>query len=40
MKEIFDAVDSNPEVFDMVKDGLDLVIVKGRGYDGMVDQLL
>jgi hypothetical protein len=37
MKEIFDAVDSNPEVFEMVKDGLDQVIMKGRGHDGMVD---
>lgn len=37
MKDIIAVVDSNPEMFDLVKEGLDQVIVKGRGAEGMKD---
>lgn len=37
MKDIITVVDSNPEVFEMVKESLDQVIVKGRGVEGMKD---
>lgn len=37
MKDILAVVDSNPEMFELVKEGLDQVIVKGRGVEGMKD---
>jgi len=37
MKDIIAVVDSNPEMFELVKEGLDQVIVKGRGVEGMKD---
>lgn len=37
MKDIIAVVDSNPEMFELVKEGLDKVIVKGRGVEGMKD---
>ncbi|KAI9233998.1 MAG: hypothetical protein BYD32DRAFT_424540 [Podila humilis] len=37
MKDIIAVVDLNPEMFELVKEGLDEVIVKGRGVEGMKD---
>lgn len=37
MKDIITVVGSNPEVFEMVKESLDQVMVKGRGVEGMKD---
>ena len=37
MKDIIAVVDLNPEMFELVKEGLDQVIVKGRGVEGMKD---
>ncbi|KAI9240200.1 MAG: hypothetical protein BYD32DRAFT_409241 [Podila humilis] len=37
MKDIITVVDSKPEMFKLVKEGLDEVIVKGRGVEGMKD---
>ncbi|GJJ76621.1 zinc finger SWIM domain-containing protein 3 [Entomortierella parvispora] len=37
MKNIMDTVNSNPEVFETVKDGLNRVIVRGAGEEGMKD---
>jgi hypothetical protein len=37
VKDIFNVVESSPEMFEIVKEGLSDVIVKGRGLDGMKD---
>ncbi|KAF8937925.1 hypothetical protein BGZ58_001905 [Dissophora ornata] len=39
MKDIIKVVDSNPDMFEMVKESLDHVIVKRRGYEGMKDSV-